>query len=258
MMSNRRESGQAAVESAIVLPLVVFLILGTMQLFMMLQARIMAEYGAYRATRAGSINHGNCDAMNHAAIASVLPTFTRTNDLDSLVAAFDVRKDNRFGPTTLSNGKDISNEAVVWIFREAPLAADVGDPEDLNFDSAFGRGPMRLETRVVLWFPLRIPFADWVITRMMLAHYGMKGYNSSDGIINPLSPAQLADWPSSLGYTPPPAEMSAYAHARVVEKFQELAEAGKYLFPIQATHTMRMMTPAKLANFSPQNCPPTP
>ncbi|HLT28663.1 MAG TPA: TadE family protein, partial [Myxococcaceae bacterium] len=48
---SRRESGQAGVESALVLPITLFMILGTMQLFMMTHARVMTEYAAYRATR---------------------------------------------------------------------------------------------------------------------------------------------------------------------------------------------------------------
>ena len=42
-------------EAALTLPLVVFLILGTLQLFMMLQGRIMAEYAVFKAVRAGSV-----------------------------------------------------------------------------------------------------------------------------------------------------------------------------------------------------------
>ena len=38
-----RERGQAAVEAALTLPLTVFLILGALQLFMLIQARIMAS-----------------------------------------------------------------------------------------------------------------------------------------------------------------------------------------------------------------------
>ncbi|HLM44600.1 MAG TPA: TadE family protein, partial [Myxococcaceae bacterium] len=66
--TRRAERGQAAVESALTLPLTVFLMLGTLQLFLMLQGRIMAEYAAFRAVRAGSVRHGDCQAMTHAAI----------------------------------------------------------------------------------------------------------------------------------------------------------------------------------------------
>ena len=38
------ESGQAAVESALTLPLAIFLALGLIQLFMMFQGRAMAQY----------------------------------------------------------------------------------------------------------------------------------------------------------------------------------------------------------------------
>ena len=53
--SRRRDSGQALVESALTLPLLVFMVLGTLQLFMMLHARIMTQYAAYKAVRAGSL-----------------------------------------------------------------------------------------------------------------------------------------------------------------------------------------------------------
>src|SRR5688500_7914706 len=69
------ESGQAAVEAALTLPLFMFMILGVLQLFLMLQGRVMAEYAVYRAVRAGSVNHGDCEAMKHAAILSLTPTF---------------------------------------------------------------------------------------------------------------------------------------------------------------------------------------
>src|SRR5687768_11643443 len=76
---KRAQSGQAAVESALVLPLTVFMVLGTLQMFMMLHGRIMAEYAVFRATRAGSVNQADCRVMTHAAVASLLPTFTDTS-----------------------------------------------------------------------------------------------------------------------------------------------------------------------------------
>ena len=48
--SGGRQSGQAMVEAALSLPLVVFLVLGTLQLFLMLQARVLAQYAAHVTT----------------------------------------------------------------------------------------------------------------------------------------------------------------------------------------------------------------
>ena len=72
---SRAQSGQAAIESALTLPLVVFLFLGMLQLFLLLQGRILAQYALARAARAGSLNHGSCRAMEQAAIAALLPSF---------------------------------------------------------------------------------------------------------------------------------------------------------------------------------------
>lgn len=67
------QQGQAMVESAIVLPMYVFLILGLIQLGLLYQARMMTKYAAYRAVRAGSLNNAKLPAMEDAAMAALLP-----------------------------------------------------------------------------------------------------------------------------------------------------------------------------------------
>jgi hypothetical protein len=69
------ESGQAAVESAIVIPLMVFLILGIVQLTMVQHARVMTEYAAFNAARAGIVWNADKIIMEDAAIISLLPTY---------------------------------------------------------------------------------------------------------------------------------------------------------------------------------------
>ena len=36
-----------------------------------------------------------------------------------------------------------------------------------------GQTPIRLELRMIYWAPLSIPFADWVFSRLALAHTPM-------------------------------------------------------------------------------------
>jgi hypothetical protein len=79
-----RQSGQVAVETAIVMPLMVFMCLGIIQLTMIEQAKIMTEYAAYNAARAGIVWNGNNERMHDAAIFSLLPTMGDTHDLPSL------------------------------------------------------------------------------------------------------------------------------------------------------------------------------
>jgi hypothetical protein len=71
----RDESGQAVVESAIVIPLMTFLILGMIQLVMVQHARIMTEYSAFNAARAGIVWNADRVIMESAAIISLLPTY---------------------------------------------------------------------------------------------------------------------------------------------------------------------------------------
>jgi hypothetical protein len=69
------DSGQAMVESAIVIPLMTFLILGVIQLAMIQHAKIMTEYAAFNAARSGIVWNADRIIMENAAIISLLPTY---------------------------------------------------------------------------------------------------------------------------------------------------------------------------------------
>jgi TadE-like protein len=252
------------VEAALTLPLVIFLVLGTLQLFMMLQGRIMAEYAAFQAVRAGSRNHGDCEPMVHAALAGLLPSVTpylggkgKGSAAEKLASAWKERIGSsgsgddagpRYAPGKGRDGKH--NGPIFWLVRESPRAAEVESPEDSDFDLPRGDGSqaMRLEVRLIYWYRLRIPFADWVISRMMLAHLGLKNYDAA----NPLNPADAkAGWEKSS--------------ARVInldplirDELSSRVGSKQYVFPIQATYGMRMMTPARAVHFEEQNCSGTP
>ena len=73
--ARRDARGQALVESAIIMPLMTFLILGIIQLVMMQHARVMTEYAAFNAARAGIVWNADKIIMENAAIISLLPTY---------------------------------------------------------------------------------------------------------------------------------------------------------------------------------------
>ncbi|WP_309243025.1 pilus assembly protein [Hyalangium versicolor] len=233
-------------EAALTLPLTVFVILGTLQLFLLLQARSLTQYAVFHAVRTGSVKHGNCEAMTHAAIATLLPSFARTDSAGALGSAFRVHRDNVFNP-----GWDSGHSgSIVWLVRERPTSAEIRADEEESFDDparyAGLDDVMRLEVRMVFWYPMRIPFANWVLTRMFLAHLGMMDYSDAD----PLMPVHRARW--RPGTAPVTWEGAI--------RDELLARTGRkeYVFPLQATYTMRMMTPARALEFTEQNCPPTP
>jgi hypothetical protein len=235
--ARSRRRGQTAVEAALTLPLTLFMVLGALQLFLMLQARLMTEHAAYRAARAGSLSQGSCRRMLHATIATLLPTFARTDSPTLLADAFQARQGNRYQPG-LDSGHD---GEIVWLLRPSPQRADIPGPDDAAFDDP-DREALRLEVRLIFWYPMRIPFANWVIARMSLAWWGLQTYSAA----NPLMMAQNARW--GAGPSSPPALVAGALAARTN------SPAGTYVFPVQATSAMRMMTPARREFFTPQDC----
>lgn len=258
----RSQAGQAAVETALTMPLTLFLILGTLQLFMMLQGRLMAEHAVYKAVRVGSVNHGDCTAMTHAAVAALLPSFNTYlgkvgaslgagDAAGALAAAVRVRTlgvtdDNRFHPV-----HDAPHDrAIVWIYRESPQRADVTPDSENDFDDpdprAAGGWGYRLEVRMVYWYPLRIPFANWVMSAMFRAYFGLRAYTD----VNPLMPARTATtWRKE--------SINSIAGA-IADEYTVRHDAKQYTFPITVGYAMRMMTPPRPETFTRQHCPGAP
>ena len=237
----RSQRGQALVESVLVLPLAIFMILGTVQLFMMMQARMMAQYAAYKAVRAGSLNSGSCSAMLQAAGAAVLPTFARTDNADLFFKAYKARfNGDHLSYNVAYDGLDAP---LVEIVREQPLLANIPAPEDLDFDDpTIPHLAGTLEISMVYWYHLRIPFADWVMTRIFLAYSNLYPPPAN----NPLLVVQQStNWsgPGTLGAGSQGTRM------------RDWANAGHYMFPIPVSAVMRMMTPAARAYFQNQGCP---
>ena len=258
MRNDKRDSdsGQAAVESALTLPLVIFLVLGSLQLFLLLQAKVMAQYAVFQANRVGSVTNGRCGPMVQAAMLALTPTLRpfmgpgfSGSPGQRLGAAFRLFKDNHFGNyQRFGGGNWGSNESIVWLIREQPrfpgtplLAAR--ERFDVPIDG--GADPVRLELRMIYWCPLMIPFADWVFSRMAMADLGLRAYTAQD----PLMLTKKANW-----------EAGSYRlQGEIAAEYVRRVGMEHYVFPIDVSSTMRMMSPVQLSDFtSGQNCPGAP
>ncbi|MFL5418918.1 MAG: TadE/TadG family type IV pilus assembly protein, partial [Myxococcales bacterium] len=84
---RRGESGQAIVEAAFVLPAMIFLILCAIQLTQIQQARLLTDYAAFNAARAGIVHNGDNGSsdgfsdgpMYDAAALSLAPSLGRSD-----------------------------------------------------------------------------------------------------------------------------------------------------------------------------------
>lgn len=224
-------------EAALTLPLTIFLIIGTLQLFLMLQGRIMAEYAAFRATRAGALDHGHCEPMHHAAILALLPSFQSYiggpggRPAQQLAAAFALRRNNRyFFPQDRHTGQ------IVWLLRDSPMRNQV-PREDQAFDQ---HRLMRLETRLVYFFPLKIPVVNQIISRIIMARFGVLPYSGQ----NPLMVSQRTMYENG----------NINLESAILGEMRSRYFRGEYVLPIHASGSMRMMTPARRDNFQQQHC----
>jgi hypothetical protein len=203
----------------------------------------MAQYAAYKAVRAGSVMHGNCQAMTHTALAVLLPAITRTDSPRALTNAFFKRRDNHY-----ADGDPPHTGQIVELYRESPRAGAIlaPDPEDNRFDQP---GQLeRLDLRMLFWYRLKIPFADWVISRIFLVQYAVRDYTA----VNPLMPTQTARW---CGGSPPALLSEAWPGGSPGANMLRWAQDGHYLVPIRATASMRMMVPPRRSDFPAQECP---
>lgn len=249
MKRRHGQRGQAAVEAAITLPLVLFMILGTMQLFLALQARILAQYAIGRAVRQGSLHHANCKVMRGAAVATLIPAispFARPGaSRNQKITAYIRRvRDLRNGANFTYSNLGIPNYRgdVVWLDRVSPLAGDISGQ---NIEDTWDLPPpegtrFELAARMIFWYPMRIPFANWVIARAVLAAQGMQNYGGQ----NPYMVTQNANWTQEGAGAPADA---------VRMEFQARVNRREYVLPIQTSAVTRMMSPPR-AVFLNQPC----
>ena len=80
-------------EAALALPLVVMLALGLVQLGLLQQARLLVEYAAFSAARAGVVQGVNNARMHAAALLSLLPLLGRAESWEAVAASWpEVRR----------------------------------------------------------------------------------------------------------------------------------------------------------------------
>lgn len=169
----RGSGGNALVESAIVLPVWLILFLCTLQLALLGRARLLTEYAAYRAARAGILWNGDPVRMQRAAIhtlrSSACPTRVATaRPLCSLYAVdggASALEALSADPALAFPGVHVHILSPHWPSHGALF--DEG--EELDFDR-FGPEPARrdatlLTLQLQYWFELKIPFADGIVWR---------------------------------------------------------------------------------------------
>ncbi|MFP2908708.1 TadE/TadG family type IV pilus assembly protein [Pyxidicoccus sp. 3LFB2] len=228
--SNRRhgERGQAAVETAIVLPMMVFLVLGVLQMSLAHQARLLNEYAAFKVARAASVYRLSCGPMVRAALMALIPSMSRTGVNPDLRARFTgvarkvLGQNQPPGVTFGAAGAIPLVQVDYWVSDYRP---------DRSFDVLLepDERPMKVHIRLAYFYEYRIPFAGWIISRVWLA--SQTGRQWATGA-DPITPVRK--WAG--GVTPASERSPDWAVA------QRGIDQGYATVPLVSTWSMRMMS----------------
>jgi hypothetical protein len=223
--TEQAQNGQAAVESAIVLPLMVFILLGVLQLSIAYQARLLSEYAAFKVARAASVYRVDCGRMVKAGLMALIPSMSRSGR-DSpqqryVRLARQVLNDNHPpGLPYLAGG----NVPLVQVDYRVSDFRDTFD-EQLEVDER----PMKVHVRLAYFYEYRIPFAGWIISRVWLAaQTGRPWTRGADPVMPVKRQADVVERSAQ------PSPDWAVVERAIDQKY--------FTVPIVATWSMRMMS----------------
>jgi len=247
------------VEAAFVLPAMIFLILCAIQLTQIQQARLLTEYAAFNAARAGIVHNGDNGTsdgfgdgpMYDAAVLSILPSLGRTDSFTEMGKRLVPFKllDNVLAPFKLSK---------VRVYVRNPKKADFSkygqhlNGREIDFDDVRpgATDATLLEIQVRYLYEMRIPFANKLIqTIWMATHVGSGNARALDAWTG-------FDMTSPKAFAPtgPDAVALSRALAAAVRYDDGTPEQvnlgalvaaggfGRYYLPLEAYYTMRMQS----------------
>ncbi len=234
----RSQSGQVAIETALILPLFIFLILGTLQLGLMHQARLVTKYAASKAVREGSLHHGRKAVMERAALAVLLPLVSEGRGGGEYIQPITRAEDfqEKWSGRKLKDNK-MSDAPFPYVEAKicGPLRKDApGGMRELDFDDPGIAAHLewresqrtKLRVQLTLYYRMPIPFANWVIHNIVLR--------------------KEIPWVMRMG----PRDQQQH---QLEERYEQASSKGIYILPIRAAYTRRMQSNLYLSELPEAN-----
>ncbi|MCP3102127.1 pilus assembly protein [Myxococcus sp. K15C18031901] len=246
-----RQAGQAAVETAIIVPMMVFIILGIIQLGMVHNARLMTEYAVYRAVRSGIVNNGDCALMRRAALAGLLPTLAPlpNRGAESYTLPLAVGLYNAYSDELRKRESFYSSVGLPLMRVEVvnPKKSELDglfstygahlDQLELDYDDVRDDRIVEanlLSVRLTYFYELRIPFANWQL------HSFYMGREFLDQLKGHQFESQRVGGKSATQYLLDRGAARDSDHGKIAKLAR--SSKGRYLIPLVATWSMRMQS----------------
>lgn len=166
------ERGQSMLEFLVVLPVMLTLIFGTIQLALIFHAKITLNFAVFEAVRAGSLANAEFDEIREGFARGLAPLYSAVGDDGDQVAAMQRARDKvlelfadeaalvrieRLGPSDNAflhhgRGGTIPNDNLLY------RSATFSEPVEMSLQDA-----NLLHLRVTYWYPLYVPFVNTMI-----------------------------------------------------------------------------------------------
>lgn len=223
------------VEFLIVLPLLLLIILGTLQFAFIYHAKITLDYAAFEAARAGSLNRLREFAMDNALARGLAPLYTHGDSYGQYKQGRDKIRDQIkngyamiaiINPTTADfSTYGVNEDGKIYIpndnliYRGTPADPTGPTVQDANL----------LKIQVYYCYELIVPFVNRIIWSMM--RY-----------------APSAPMPADLPEVAPKHRFGAPAHGTFAETCVKTKQDqdGYFGIPLRAQAIIRMQSPALL------------
>lgn len=257
------DSGQAAVETALVMPLFVFITLGILQLSLLHQARLLTKYAAFKAVRSGALYGANKQVMKNAALAVLLPIAGRPDKDAMNVATTPAKFIENWSRLRSAGAQHPGGIPIVDVTICGPLRQHTGpkvDFDDPNTDDTHGVGRFdwsgrqfdrsRLSIQVTFYYRMLIPFVNGVLWWMV---YGKEDPNLLRTLrMGPKTREQIRQ-ENGGNLTEMYNDRENGSRQRTLEDLLSLAKDNRYVLPIRASYLMRMHSNPELGELPQKN-----
>jgi hypothetical protein len=236
------------VETAISVPWFVLMVLGIVQLGMMQHARIMTEYAAYNAARAGVVWNGDSSKMKSAAMVSLVPTVAESDSLETFIEAYlMLYLENGIGQAVL--GSPLIKIDTLGPTQAAFTSQSAPGPDEIDFDDPANADNTLLTVRVRYLYQMRIPFANSFFFEAWLAGLGgsqvasgLFPYRKYKGISDLDKTTRLALEAAEAKWDDDTCKRAGVTSSLITSRLMPMAAFGRYYLPMTATWSMRMQS----------------
>ena len=181
--SDSRQRGNAMTEFVIVIPVLILLIFGTIQIGLIYSAKVTLNYATFQSARLGATNNATYSALRRGLIRGLAPLYTTSSDLDG------IKTDIALGINSNAQRRDAKSEVDSYtkIIRLSPTTdafASYSDntnvdgtvqipndnlmfrPSNDSFDGANLQDANLLKIRVQYCYKLMVPIVNRIIASL--------------------------------------------------------------------------------------------